>query len=71
MKKLRSKLIILAILTIVLYGCKPEKVKRPTNVKRELYENNIEIVKVRGCEYVLWHNGYGSDMEHYEDCNNH
>lgn len=30
----------------------------------------LEIVKVRDCEYVLWHNGYGSDMEHYADCSN-
>ena len=31
---------------------------------------DINIVKVRDCEYVFWHNGYGSDMEHYADCNN-
>lgn len=30
----------------------------------------IEVIKVRQCEYVLWHHGYGSDMEHYGGCSN-
>lgn len=32
---------------------------------------SIEVIEVRGCQYVLWHNGYGSDMEHFEGCKNH
>lgn len=30
----------------------------------------FQIVKLRNCEYVLWHNGHGSDMEHYAGCTN-
>lgn len=30
----------------------------------------LEIIMVRDCEYVLWHRGYGSDMEHYAGCTN-
>ena len=30
----------------------------------------IVVIKVKDCEYVLWENGYGSDMEHYEGCKN-
>jgi hypothetical protein len=33
-------------------------------------EWDLQIVKVRDCEYVLWHNWAGSDMEHYEGCDN-
>lgn len=46
------------------------------NSNKERYKSNfvkkinIETIKVRNCEYVLWHNGYGSDMEHYEGCEN-
>lgn len=31
-------------------------------------DQNISIVKVGKCQYVLWYNGYGSDMEHYGAC---
>lgn len=32
--------------------------------------NELELVKFNGCWYVLWHNSYGSDMEHHEGCTN-
>jgi len=68
------------LLVAVLFSCKNE----PKQNSKELEKNSkeletylskgkyesIEIVKVRNCEYVLWHNGYGSDMEHYEGCKN-
>ncbi len=34
------------------------------------YKWDLEILKIRDCEYILWHNGYGSEMEHYEGCKN-
>lgn len=30
----------------------------------------IYIINVRNCEYVIYERGYGSDMEHYADCQN-
>ncbi len=59
-------------LLLALYGCETTQNKRESydvESTKELYET-CEIVKVRNCEYVLWHNSYGSDMEHYEGCKN-
>ena len=74
------------VLINVLYSCQAnaEMKAKQQKVKSgviEYYDDNyipdfdcencdINIVKVRDCEYVLWHNGYGSDMEHYADCSN-
>lgn len=74
------------VLINVLYSCgfKSEAKAEQEKVKSgeiEYYDDNyisnydcdncdINIVKVRDCEYVFWHNGNGSDMEHYADCNN-
>lgn len=32
------------------------------------YSAKLSIVTVGECQYVLWHHGYGSDMEHYGAC---
>jgi hypothetical protein len=73
MKNLRTKLsyALYTLLVAVLFSCTPEtKQNRQEEFKEEKYISNTEIIKVRNCEYVLWYNGYGSDMEHYEGCKN-
>lgn len=46
--------------------------EQPAEVRLNNTEyGSIEVIDVRGCQYVLWHNGYGSDMEHFEKCKNH
>ena len=72
MNKLKSitRYTLYTLLVSVFFSCKNEK---QNNKELELYISKyatISIVKVRNCEYVLWHNGYGSDMEHYEGCKN-
>ena len=57
------------LLLAVLFSCTPEQ-KIQEDIEKEKYTSNTEIIKIRNCEYVLWHNGYGSDMEHYEGCTN-
>ena len=32
--------------------------------------NTLEVVRVRDCDYVILHKGYGSDLEHYAGCEN-
>jgi hypothetical protein len=39
------------------------KQQRHRNALQEL-----QLVEFNKCEYVLWHNGYGSDMEHHGQC---
>ena len=79
------KLPILIVLLFVI-GCGPSREDRmarleerkeriKTNSDAQVYLSAysglaVEIMKVKDCEYVLWHNSYGSDMEHYEGCNN-
>ena len=65
-----------------MMACSNEVTKKPRTTPVEGYYSDeyvsyrdcdncdINIVKIRNCEYVLWHNGYGSDMEHYEGCQN-
>lgn len=60
------KITTLALVISLFISCGNE----PEKQIRERYKYDIEIVKVRECEYVLWFNGYGSDMEHYEGCEN-
>lgn len=74
MKTKINKLLLLSLI-ISICSCQeePKQNEKPIG---ERYKSNwdrdldIEIVKVRDCEYVLWHNSYGSDMEHYEGCEN-
>tara|TARA_R110000787_G_scaffold284293_1_gene397857 strand:+ start:1510 stop:1752 length:243 start_codon:yes stop_codon:yes gene_type:complete len=71
--KTLTRYALYTLLVAVLFSCKNEP--KQNNKELETYVSNgkyesIEIVKVRNCEYVLWHNGYGSDMEHYEGCKN-
>lgn len=61
------KRIITLLIIISFFGCKDRQREQSS---KEFYSNNIEVVKVRNCEYVLWHNSYGSDMEHYAGCSN-
>jgi len=80
MKNLRTKLsyTLYFVLVAVLSSCGDETKENIEQEKdnREMYISNpkwkadLQIVKVRNCEYVLWYNGYGSDMEHYEGCKN-
>jgi hypothetical protein len=63
---------MLALLCIV--GCLPDshpdsnyQQSRQKRLKMEI-QNDLHIVKVGKCQYVLWYNGYGSDMEHYGAC---
>jgi hypothetical protein len=74
------KLILILILIFLVVSCVPfvpeentlntKGERYNTNRKKRDWDNDIEIIKVRDCEYVFWHNGYGSDMEHYEGCTN-
>lgn len=66
---------ILIVICLVVVGCSPS----PTPINeggsvRETYSDKygdyLEIATVRDCKYVLWYNGSGSDMEHYEGCTN-
>ncbi len=74
----RHLLYILLVAVLVSCGNEPkqniEQEDKPIGEryksKLTYYKWDIEIIKVRDCEYVLWHNGYGSDMEHYEGCEN-
>ena len=66
------KTLIKVLPILILTSCSNPNKETP---KGEFYSTtgaseSIEIVKVRDCEYVLWHKGYGSDMEHYEGCQN-
>ena len=84
-RELMSTFLIAGSFGIILAGvlsCSADINKKSTRVQVEEYYSDqyvsyrdcdncdINIVKVRNCEYVLWHNGYGSDMEHYEGCQN-
>ena len=71
--------LLYTLLVAVLVSCGDETKQNIEQIETpigERYKSNwnadldIEIVKVRDCEYVLWHNSYGSDMEHYEGCEN-
>lgn len=67
--KLRNKWWIL--LTVLVVSCCTPASNQDDGTPREYYESGrLEIIKVRDCEYVLWYNGYGSNMEHYEGCQN-
>ena len=68
--KLITRYTLYTLFVAVFFSCKNET---QNNKELELYISKyatIELLKVRNCEYVLWHNGYGSDMEHYEGCKN-
>ena len=71
--KTLTRYALYTLLVAVLFSCKNEPKQNSKELETYLskgeYES-IEIVNVRNCEYVLWHNGYGSDMEHYEGCKN-
>lgn len=77
--KTLTRYALYTLLVAVLASCGSESEqnieqnKKPTGERYKSTFNrdlDIEIVKVRDCEYVLWHNSYGSDMEHYEGCEN-
>jgi hypothetical protein len=63
---------MLALLLVV--GCLPSSHKDSSYQQKRAKtltaaeKNDLRIVKVGKCEYVLWYNGYGSDMEHYGAC---
>jgi hypothetical protein len=64
---MKNRFIFLLLSGFLLVGCNiPTKKER----KKESEVDGLEIIKVRNCEYVLWFNNYGSDMEHYEGCKN-
>jgi hypothetical protein len=80
------RILIIIMTALLVSSCEPtqeeiiaEKKLEQSIKKREAYIDgwirdsggkDLVIVKVRNCEYVLWHNNYGSDMEHYEGCQN-
>jgi hypothetical protein len=75
-----KKLFLVIISTFIFLGCeKEEELHLPPNSSNS-YEfvrhsdfnegYGIYIVTVRNCEYVIYERGYGSDMEHYADCQN-
>lgn len=51
-------------------GCEVVSPAKSVDVKQGSphYNEKLSIVKVGECQYVLWHNDYGSDMEHYGAC---
>lgn len=63
-------ILIIVFVVLLTSACSPGG--EAVNVEKgEFYKlNQTQIVKIRNCEYVFWHNGYGSDMEHYEGCEN-
>lgn len=80
MKNVKNKLsyTLYFVLVAVLSSCgtedkeniEQEKDEREMYISDPKFKADLQILKVRNCEYVLWHNSYGSDMEHYEGCNN-
>jgi len=74
-KKVLIACIIYLFLVVTFFSCGGEIEQEEKETPGEFYSSHkliedIQIVKVRDCEYVLWHNGYGSNMEHYAGCNN-
>lgn len=76
---MKKNILLILILATMLIGCKTAE-RESRQETGEWYESysffssrpilKIQIVKVRDCEYVLWHKSEGSDMEHYEGCQN-
>lgn len=71
----------LIFLTLIISACGKEYESTVTDQPtREFYnttnpnnreaKGDVEIIKIRDCDYVFWHNSYGSDMEHYQGCLN-
>ena len=65
--------LLISVVSCLLFSCGDERNSEERfgeiYYQKSRYEY-IEIVKVRDCEYVVWRNSYGSDMEHYEGCQN-
>ena len=72
----KSKIAAILLLSIMFFSCvrKKDKYITPTYNKTETYQVNqyheVEIVRVRDCEYVLISTRWGTDIEHYEGCEN-
>lgn len=70
------KTLLLFLIAALFYCCESaDNLNANGTPRRELYNvtsnfGDIEVVEIDSCEYVIWHNGYGSDMEHHEGCNN-
>lgn len=74
----KNIIVLLTMLAVILFGCasEPETYEPETPIKeeieRELYGKNlnVEIIKVRDCEYVYVYASVGVDITHYEGCTN-
>ena len=62
-----------AMIGLGLFPCSlpdPERIKRNVEFVGVYKQIRIELIKIRDCEYVLWENVNGLDMEHYAGCMN-
>jgi hypothetical protein len=65
--------LVLAFMLACSAEKKKEEAKEETITKEVLRVNQyteVEILQVKGCEYIFLNNGYGSDLEHYAACQN-
>lgn len=66
---------ILFLVFLSFYQCTDKKERTPETDSnlistRSASYRSLEVVEIDGCQYVLWHNSYGSDMEHHGNCKN-
>jgi len=63
-----------AILIIVLMAsCGSSSTKKPRDQSKVITGNGNGYLKLHyigGCTYVIYHAGYGSDLEHHAACGN-
>ena len=79
--KYLKEISVIVVLLVIICSCQSPRTEI-NNKKNNAIDNGqayrsiidgslIEIIEIDGCEYLLWHNSYGSDMEHHVGCNNH
>lgn len=77
MWKYQRVLVIASTLGLTWFVCyclmmheegREETKTRRQEIQQERALDELQIVEKGGCEWVLWHNGYGSDMEHHRQC---
>ena len=62
------KILSLALVIVMLMSCEAHKSTNYDTLKEDL--SGVEMVKVRGCEYIRSHVYLGSVYTHCGDCNN-
>lgn len=73
MKGLLSLALVFIIISCSKDTSVKEKLKKSNEIPIEVFEteyNTLGIVNIRGCDYLLWFNSYGSNMVHCGDCSN-